>query len=198
MEKPFSRACENNRQPILDVIGPLYAGCRAVLEIGSGTGQHAVFFAAQLPHLQWHTSDLPEHHPGIIAWLADAGPGNAHPPLALDVCGDWPALDVDAAFSANTAHIMHWHMVEAMIAGVGQLLPAGGRFALYGPFSYAGHHTSDSNARFDEMLRARDPGMGVRDFDDVTRLAAAAGLELLEDRAMPANNRTLCWQKTAG
>ena len=196
MDKPHSQACDNNRDPILSVISPWLADTRAVLEIGSGTGQHAVYFAEHLPHLIWHTSDVAEHHEGIQAWIDDAGLGNVRAPLLLDVTDDaWPSVDVDAVFSANAVHIMDWGAVEAMISGVGWLLPTGGRFVLYGPFNYGGNYTSESNARFDGWLKARDPGSGIRDFEAVDGLAEKAGMVFEEDVAMPANNRTVCWRK---
>jgi cyclopropane fatty-acyl-phospholipid synthase-like methyltransferase len=196
--KPYSEACERNRDPILSVIQPILSGCRAVLEIGSGTGQHAVFFAASMPHLLWHTSDRQEYHAGIELWLAEAGLANVRAPLPLDVGqAAWPEMDVDAVFSANTAHIMHWHEVEALFAGVGRLLPEQGVFLLYGPFNYRQAYTSESNERFDGWLKARDPLSGIRGFEDVDRLAQRAGMVLREDFAMPANNRLLFWQKQA-
>lgn len=196
MDKPFSQACENNKEPILAVLRRHLGDVRDVLEIGSGTGQHAVFFAAQLPHLIWQTSDLPANHDGIQAWIRSARLGNVHPPLALDVgVQPWPVVSSSAVFSANTAHIMSWPMVEALVAGVGRVLRSGGRFCLYGPFNYGGRYTSDSNARFDEWLRMRDAESAIRDFEAVDRLARDAGLQLLEDNAMPANNRLLVWRR---
>lgn len=195
-EKPFSQSCENNKAPILEILERVFAGSGRVLEIGSGTGQHAVFFAPRLPHLEWFTSDLPEHLPGIRAWIEEYPSSNLYPPTALDVNeSNWPYEGIDAAFSANTAHIMHWPDVEAMFQGLGKLLPPGGVFALYGPFSYDGKHTSESNVRFDASIRARDPGMGVRDLDMLEPLAGRNGMTLMEDNAMPANNRTLVWKK---
>lgn len=194
--KPFSESCEQNKAAILAVIAPLFRDCRSVLEIGSGTGQHAVHFAAHLPHLLWHTSDMAENHPGINLWLAEAALPNTRPPLALDVLRDpWPDLAVDAVFSANTTHIMGWLAVEALFAGVGKLLHQNGLFVLYGPFNYAGQYTSESNARFDQWLKMRDPYSGIRDVDDLKRLAVAAGMTLLHDVEMPVNNRTLVWRK---
>lgn len=194
--KPYAESCDQNRDPILSVIQPLFAELTRVLEIGSGTGQHAVYFAAAMPHLTWHTSDCLEYHDGIRLWLEEAALPNVRPPLQLDVARSvWPALDVEAVFSANTAHIMHWPEVEAMFAGVGGLLPAGGLFALYGPFNYQGRFTSDSNARFDGWLKQRDPAMGVRDFEALDRLANTAGMALMQDFEMPANNRILCWRR---
>lgn len=194
--KPYADSCDRNREPILAVIKPLLANKQAVLEVGSGTGQHAIFFAEQMPHLHWHTSDRLQNHPAINLWLDEAGMKNVAPPIELDVLGnDWPSLSVDAVFSANTAHIMHWPEVQAFFKGVGAMLPAVGLFVLYGPFSYGGEHTSASNAAFDQRLKASDPGMGIRDFDALMQLAAAAGLVFQEDYPMPANNRILVWRK---
>lgn len=198
-ERPYSEACEENKAPILGVLRQELADCASVLEIGSGTGQHAVFFAAELGHLEWHTSDMREHHAGIRAWLEAAPRSNLHPPLALDVLHDpWPQRRFDAVFSANTAHIMSWPAVEAMFRGVGRVLEPGGVFCLYGPFSYAGGHTAESNARFDAWLRARDPASGVRDFEALNALAVASGLRLSADHEMPVNNRILVWRRDAG
>lgn len=196
MNKPYAESCDQNREPILAVIQPLLQESQNVLEIGSGTGQHAIYFGAQLPQLRWHTSDRREYHSGIQAWLEDAALPNVLPPFELDVLrSSWPALAVDAIFSANTTHIMHWPEVEALFAGAGKLLPSGGRFLLYGPFSFSGQHSSDSNLQFDQRLRARDPMSGVRDFDDLNRIAAEAGLEFRHNYEMPVNNRILFWQK---
>ncbi len=197
MTKPFSQACENNQGPILEVLRRyLRPGCK-VLEIGSGTGQHAVFFGAQLPEVIWQTSDRLSNHAGIRQWLDDAGLDNVRRPLALDVLEEpWPGVEADAVFSANTAHIMNWPAVEAMVTGVGRLLKEEGLFLLYGPFSYGGVHTSESNRAFDASLRMRDPSMGIRDFERVDALARASGLALRQDVAMPANNRLLAWQKS--
>ena len=194
--KPFAESCAENQLPILDVIRREFAAVRRVLEIGSGTGQHAVFFAQQLPHLIWQTSDVTAYHSGIVAWIDDAGLANVQAPLALDVARDqWPEQMFDGVFSANTVHIMSWPEVEIMFAGVGRALTAGGRFCLYGPFNYGGEFTSTSNARFDQWLKARDPDSGVRNFEDLEQLAATAGMRFLRDYAMPANNRILVWAK---
>ncbi|WP_432696431.1 DUF938 domain-containing protein [Marinobacterium sp. YM272] len=194
-DKPFSPACENNKEPILEVLRDAFSDCSSVLEIGSGTGQHAVHFAAQLPHLRWQTSDLAENHQGILLWLEEAGLGNLHPPIELDVTQpDWPG-GFDAVFTANTTHIMPWPAVIEMISRIGELLPEGGVFCQYGPFNYAGRFTSDSNARFDLWLKQFDPARGIRDFEEVRDLARQAGLSLEADNTMPANNRLLVWRK---
>lgn len=194
--KQFSAACERNREPILALLRTLFTGCERVLEIGSGTGQHAVFFAAHLPGIVWQTSDLPQNHASILAWQEEARLPNVLPPLALDMdAPNWPQQRFDAVFTANTCHIMAWPQVERMFAGAGQLLPAGGRLCVYGPFNLDGRFTSTSNAEFDAALRRQAPHMGIRDREAVNRLAAAAGLVLEADHAMPANNRLLIWRR---
>ncbi len=197
MTARYSGACKRNREPILAVLQEAFAHSTRVLEIGSGTGQHAVHFGAHLPHLIWQTSDLPENHASILAWREQAALANVLPPLALDVtAGPWPLTACDAVFSANTCHIMAWHEVQAMFEGIGGLLPAGGVLCIYGPFNYGGAFTSASNQRFDASLKQQAAHMGIRDFDAVNRLAAAQGLELRQDRDMPANNRLLWWRRS--
>lgn len=194
--KPYAESCDQNRDPILAVLREEFTACRTILEIGSGTGQHAVYFARHLPHLDWQTSDCREYHAGILAWLEEAGLPNARPPLALDVRRNaWPTQEFDGVFSANTVHIMGWEEVEALFAGIDRVLAAQGRFCLYGPFNYQGRYTSDSNERFDQWLKARNPRSGIRNFEDLDALAQAAGMRLLRDHAMPANNRILVWEK---
>lgn len=197
--KPFAESCEQNKRPILTVLRQLLRGRRQLLEIGSGTGQHAVYFAGAFPELRWQTSDRLENHPGIHAWLLDEGPANAIVPLELDVREKpWPLADhsVDVVFSANTAHIMGWDGVEAMFEGVGQVLVRGGMFILYGPFNYGGRFTTDGNARFEQWLKSRDPQSGIRDVEALVKLGADNGLRLYRDFAMPANNRMLVWVKS--
>ncbi|MGB0848311.1 MAG: DUF938 domain-containing protein [Thiolinea sp.] len=194
--KPYSESCVQNRDAILSVIQPLLAERKAVLEIGSGTGQHAVYFGAAMPHLNWHTSDQAVYHEGIRLWLEEAQLSNVHMPLTLDVQqANWPPLNVDAVFTANTFHIMSEAMVADCIAGVGKLLATGGLFIVYGPFNYQGEYTSASNASFDQWLVMQNPESAIRDFEKVNRLAEEAGMALQEDYAMPANNRILCWCK---
>jgi len=196
--KPFAESCQQNRDPILAVLRRLFADRREVLEIASGTGQHAVHFGAALPHLTWHTSELPENHAGIRAWLDEAALTNVRPPVTLDLNQpDWPAVEVDAVFNANTVHIVAWPLVERMFAGIGRVLATGGLVCLYGPFNYGGEFTSESNARFDVWLKNRDPASGIRDFEALDRLARAQGLRLLDDIEMPVNNRTLVWRRDA-
>jgi cyclopropane fatty-acyl-phospholipid synthase-like methyltransferase len=195
MEKPHAPATERNRDVILAVLRERFADRHQVLEIGSGTGQHAAYFAAALPGLQWQASDVAAHLPGITLWLDEAGQPNTPPAVELDMRQPWPALEFDAVFSANTLHIMAWSEVQQLFAELGRRLPAGGLLTVYGPFNYGGQFTSDSNARFDVSLRAGNPASGIRDFEKVNALATLAGLALLEDRAMPANNRCISWQR---
>jgi len=195
-DKPYSPASERNREPILAVLRRHFADRQRVLEIGSGTGQHAVHFAARLPHLAWQASDRAENLEGIRAWLGEAGLANTPAPLQLDVTQDhWPAQQYDAVYSANTLHIMSWAEVERLFARLPEVLAADARLAVYGPFNYGGRFTSDSNAAFDASLKAQLPHRGIRDFEAVDALARAIGLSLLEDNAMPANNRCLVWKR---
>jgi len=193
--KPYSESCDQNRDPILTIIAPLLNKCKTVLEIGSGTGQHAVYFAQKMPHLVWQCSDQVEYHAGIAAWLTEAQLDNLRSPLPLDVSQPWPELNVDAVFSANTAHIMSHHQVRDLFDGVANCLNDGGHFILYGPFNYQGQYTSASNARFDDWLKSRDPHSAIRDFEALNQWATELGLILKNDYAMPANNRILHWQK---
>lgn len=197
--RPYSEACVRNREPILEVLRRHLVDATSVLEIGSGTGQHAAYFATQLPQLRWQTSDLQENHEAISAWLAAEAPPGWSPPIALDVCQrPWPAAALgpfDAVYTANTCHIMSWQAVEAMFLGIDAVLAPGGRLLIYGPFNYGGDYTSESNRAFDGWLKARDPRQGIRDFEAVARQARAIGLELVVDQAMPANNRTLVWRR---
>jgi hypothetical protein len=194
---PCSPACERNREPILQCIRPLLQSCRRVVEIGSGTGQHAAWFAPRLPQLTWLATDRRENHAAIRAWLEASGASNVEGPLPLDVLeSPWPALGaIDAAFSANTAHIMPEAAVVAMFEGVGERLPSGAPFCLYGPFMEQGRHTSPSNEAFDADLRARGAGMGVRDLGWLLQVAAVSGLDLEAVTPMPANNRVLVWRR---
>lgn len=197
MNKPYAESCDQNREPILEILRLYLPERHTLLEIGSGTGQHAVYFAPEFPHLLWQTSDVTENHAGIRQWIAESCCPNVLDPIALDVNQpDWPEPGYEAVFSANTAHIMDWGSVEAMFAGIGRVLNPGGVFLLYGPFNYGGKYTSESNARFDHWLKSRDPASGIRNFDDLDRLAQDHGLELVADHAMPANNRTLVWQRS--
>lgn len=194
--KPISIACERNQAPILAHLQTLFAHSNHLLEIASGTGQHAVYFGRAMPHLVWQTSDLVAHHVGIRAWLDEAQLANVLPPLVLDVNQpDWGVDKVDAVFNANTVHIVSWSAVCNLFAGVARVLTGNGVFCLYGPFNYGGAYTSVSNAEFDAWLKARDAESGIRDFEAVCELAVGLGLILHEDIGMPSNNRLLVFNK---
>ncbi len=193
-----SEACERNKGPILAVLGAELAASRSVLEIGSGTGQHAVHFALHLPHLSWQPTELGGELGPLDERIRLEGPPNLQPAIALDVRRHpWPVGRVDAVFSANTLHIMAWDAVEHFFRGVGAVLAAPGVLCVYGPFRYRGGYTSASNAQFDRYLRQRDPLSGIRDFEALERLASGAGLALAADHAMPAHNQTLVWRRGA-
>ena len=194
--KPYSESCEQNRDPILSVLKDVFSKVNKVLEIGSGTGQHAVYFGRHLPHLIWEPSDVEENIPGIRLWLEEAQLANVLSPIVLHVTDtQWPEEVFDGIFSANTAHIMSWSSVEAMFNGIERVLESGGLFCLYGPFNYHGNYTSESNARFDQWLKMRDPNSGIRDFEALDKIAAEAGMTLDHDYEMPVNNRILVWRK---
>ena len=194
--KPYAESSEQNKIPIYEVLKHHFNNIDSVLEIGSGTGQHAVFFAKQFPHLSWVASDCDEYHAGIVMWIEEAALDNTQGPLILDVNqSDWPVIQTDAVFSANTVHIMSWPSVENMFAGIGRVLNKEGLFCLYGPYNYHGTFTSESNARFDQWLKQRDSESGIRDFEALQKVADKAGLKLIDDVEMPANNRLLVWTK---
>ena len=198
LSKPFSQACENNKEPILGGLRAVLTAPGTVLEIGTGTGQHAVHFAAALPHLTWQPSDVPGSEQVCLPWLREQALANIAAPVALDVMDQpWPVAHADAVFSANTAHIMSWPEVEAMFSGIAAITAEGTPFCLYGPFNYSGRHTSESNRRFDESLRSQSEAMGIRDMEDLTRLGTETGLILESDMEMPANNRLLVWRRVA-
>ena len=197
MHKPFSPACERNQDVILAVLRAQFADRTRVLEIGSGTGQHAVHFAAALPDLVWQTSDVAANLPGIRAWLAEAHLPNTPEPLTFDINASAPDATFDAIFSANTLHIMAWPEVQKLFALLPALMRPGALLTIYGPFNHGGAFTSASNAAFDASLRADQPQRGIRDFEAVDGLARAAGLVLVEDRAMPATNRCITWRRSS-
>ena len=195
--KPFAESTEQNKEPILAVLQKEFIEPGVVLEIGGGTGQHAVYFSSELPHLSWQpTEKAAEQLPGIRLWMEEAGLANIHEPVELDVSTlPWRLGVMDMVFSANTVHIMSWQEVECMFQGVGDVLRIGGKFCLYGPFNYNNAYTSDSNAQFDIWLKGRNPESGIRDFEELNKLALQAGMSLHMDHEMPANNRILVWTK---
>jgi len=194
--KPFSESCVQNQAEICAVLESLLINTKHVLEIGSGTGQHAVYFAERLAHLIWQTSDQEQYHQGIKLWLNEAGLDNTRDPIKLDVSNDtWPEISIDAVFSANAVHIMAWNNVVDYFKYSTELLHKNGLFILYGPFNYGGKYTSQSNANFDEWLKARDPKSGIRDFEALNDMANKNNMMLKYDFEMAANNRILCWEK---
>ena len=205
MEKPFSSSCERNRDPILDVLRRHLGGAHQVLEIGSGTGQHAVHFAAAMPWLAWQTSDHFDNLAGINQWLNDASLANTPPPIPLQAATEptphfTPALPsnvlpFDAVFTANTLHIMGWPEVQALFTSLPAILADNARVIVYGPFNQGGDFSSESNREFDRSLKARDMRSGIRDLEAVDALAEASGLQRIDDVAMPANNRMLVWRR---
>lgn len=196
MDKPYSPACDRNKAPILSVLRERLRGDEAVLEIGSGTGQHAVHFAAALPGVRWQCSDLPAALDGIQLWLDEAALSNTPPPIPLD-CGApyWPKLEADCVFSANAIHIMGWAQVESLFAKLDAVIRPGGGLILYGPFNIGGQYTSASNAEFDQWLKQRDPASSIRDLEAVDALARPIGLQLIEQWPMPANNFCMIWRR---
>jgi SAM-dependent methyltransferase len=191
---PHSDACDRNKDPILRVLREAFADCTHVLEIGSGTGQHAVHFATEMPWLVWQPSDLADAMPALRKRIFSEGPSNLRAPVAIDVTRPpWDVRKVDGVFTANTLHIMHWSQVEALFSSLPAVAKPGAVLAIYGPFRYGGTYTSGSNESFDAMLRARDPDSGIRDFEAVDALARGAGFELVADHRMPANNQTVVW-----
>ena len=194
--KPFSQACENNKQVILEKLAAIFSIPGTVLEIGTGTGQHAVHFARNLPHLTWQPSDQPSNYQLCKPWLREARLPNINEPLPLNVSiSDWQLPTINGAFSANTAHIMSWQEVEAMFQGLSANLQLGEDFCLYGPFNYNGRFTSASNQQFDASLRRQKPTMGIRDMDDLNQVGDLNDLVLETDVEMPANNRLLVWKR---
>jgi len=199
MTKPFSQACENNKQPILVLLQKAFAQTNTVLELGSGSGQHAAYFAQKLPHLSWQTSDLLVNHKGINLWIDEYSRTNLQRPIEIDLNHPWklPQIltDLDGIFTANTLHIVSWPLVIKFFNGVAEHLTEKGTLCIYGPFNYQGKFTSDSNANFNLWLKARDENSGIRDIEAILELATSAGLQLTADNTMPANNRLLVFKK---
>ncbi|WP_029010801.1 DUF938 domain-containing protein [Azospirillum halopraeferens] len=190
-------AAERNRDPILAILVRVLPPAGHVLEVAGGTGQHVVHFAAALPALIWQPSDPDEGaRASIAARVADSGLANLRPPVALDAtAAPWPVERADAVVCINMIHIAPWAATLGLMAGAARILPPGGPLVLYGPYARGGRHTAPSNAAFDADLRARNPAWGVRDLDDVTAAAAAAGLDPADVVEMPANNLTVVFRR---
>ena len=196
LNKPFSESSEQNKHVILEVIHPYLTGFDTVLEIASGTGQHAVHFANAMPKLTWQPTDLHTNLTGIEQWLIDSQLKNIRPPIELNVSNsNWPVTQFDAVYSANSFHIMSQQNVTDFFAQVSHHVNPEGLIVIYGPFNYAGQFTSESNGRFNDWLTQRDPLSGIKDFEFCNQLAQQAGFALIGDTEMPHNNRLLCWQK---
>jgi len=196
---PFSAACERNKDPILEVLRVRFADRTQILEIGSGTGQHAVYFARQLGHLAWHPTEQLAYLTDLTERVKAEAPANLRAPTVLDVRqAVWPVRGADAIFTANTLHIMSWPEVMALFKGIATVLAPGGVLCIYGPFRYAGRYTSESNEEFDRMLQERDPESGLRDIEAVSLLADQYGLHLDADHDLPAYNRLLAFIKEPG
>jgi SAM-dependent methyltransferase len=194
---PFVQAAENNKGPILEVLRPLLTEVGLVLEVGSGTGQHAVHFATHLPHLVWQPTERADQLPVLSLRLEAEAPDNVRAAVALDVADDpWQVPMADAVYAANAVHIMSWAHVEALFRQVPQILRPGGYLILYGPYKYNGAYTTQSNAAFDQWLKERDSLSGIRDFEALDALAQAAGLKFQADHGMPANNQCIVWRRT--
>lgn len=194
--KQYSPSCDQNKYPILNIIKPLLSSAESVLEIGSGTGQHSVYFAKALAHLSWQASDQAMYLPSVNTWIAEAQLANTPKALELDVTSEWPTNNYDAIFSANTVHIMSWEMVLDFFKGVSGVLVNNGLFILYGPFNYNGQYTSESNANFDLWLAQQNPKSAIRNFEQLIQLAEKYDMHLTNDIEMPANNRILVWKKS--
>ncbi len=196
MSKPYSEACENNKSPILSVISRYFKSGNNILEIGSYTTQHVQYFAEKMPEVQWQPTDIPENVPIMLAGLEDVALNNIQPPLSLDVCDErWPITMKDGIFSANTLHIMPESSIPRFIHVATAVLVPQGYLCVYGPFKYGGEFTSESNAHFDNWLKIRDPNSGIRNFEEIDALASNAGMVLVADHLMPANNQLIVWQK---
>ena len=198
LHRPYAESCDQNQQVILEVLRQVFTESGQVLEIGSGTGQHALFFTEHMPHLGWQPTDVVSQLDGIRMWMEDASHDRILPPRELDLShANWfTENNYEYVFTANTTHIVSWQLVQSMFMGIAKSLKPGGLFAQYGPFNYGGQYTSESNARFDVWLKDRDPSSGIRNFEDLQLLAQSHDLEAVADYEMPANNRTLVWRKT--
>lgn len=195
-DKPFAPSCERNRDPIRDVLKRVLTGSGLLLEVGSGTGQHAAYIAKDFPAYKWQPTDLPEKLDDINKWAVESGASNILPAVALDLSeGNWPVEQCDVLVCMNTIHIVAWQLVKNLFRGAGRVLKPGGVMYVYGPFEYSDRPLEPTNAEFNEWLKMRDPKSGIRNFDDVNRLAQENGLVLEGDKAMPANNRSIWWRK---
>jgi hypothetical protein len=195
LKKPFAPAAEENRDAILKVLQQEFKHINTVLEIGSGTGQHAAYFSQHLAHLNWQASDKHTMLSGIAMWLDDANLETPLAPIELDVNLNWPQQSYQGAYAANIAHIIHWNEIEALFSGLDQVLIDSAVFCLYGPFNINGDYTSESNRLFDLWLKERDPESCIRDKNDLDQLAIKNNFQASSLWEMPANNKILCWRR---
>jgi len=193
--KLYAESCDQNCQPIAAQLDRFAPQCKSVLEIGSGTGQHAVYFARKYPQLMWQTSDLPAYHASIQAWIDESAVQNVLPPITLEACGVWPQQSFDLLFSANTLHIMSEADAECLLQHAPGCMKKGAWLVFYGPFNYNGTYSSASNKHFDGWLKQRDPASGIKHFEWLSELASQSGLHFIDDVTMPANNRILVFQR---
>ena len=194
MKKPFSPSCERNKDPILAAIRPVLLNRTCVLEVGSGTGQHAVYFAEKMPWLNWQCSELQENLSGLEMWVREAALSNLPTPINLDVSTSSLMPEFDVVYTANTLHIMSIEQVNDFFKLIGERAGSVKDVLIYGPFNYAGKYTSASNAQFDSWLKQRDSASGIRNFEEIHAMATSNGFKLEKDESMPANNRLLHWQ----
>jgi cyclopropane fatty-acyl-phospholipid synthase-like methyltransferase len=194
MNKPCSESCLQNRDVILNVISPYLKEAKHVLEIGSGTGQHAAYFAPMFSNLVWQTSDLAENILGIKSWIESVETHNLPDTIEFDVNKRWPKITVDLIYTANTLHIMDQSSVEKCLRGLSEIMTKNGRLILYGPFNYNNQYTSDSNRGFDAWLKQNNPLSGIKDFEWICELLQSSGLSIEADTEMPANNRILIFK----
>jgi len=197
MIKAFSQAADNNKQHIAEVLKLYITEHDNILEIGSGTGQHAAFFATYFPSVFWHTSDLQCNHASINEWLSGSQHENALRPIELDISikSQWPTAHYDMVFSANTAHIMAWEHVRLMLEMAASVLPRQGWLILYGPFNVNNRFTSHSNAQFNHYLKSQNTQMGLRNIEAIEENALQHGLSLMRIHDMPAHNKILALQQ---
>lgn len=193
--RPYAESCDQNREPIRQILNEFVEGKQSVLEIGSGTGQHAVYFADCYPWLNWQTSELKENHKGIQAWIDHSELNNIVTPIELDAAGEWPQYSYDLLYTANTIHIMSESQVEALFDQCVSCMHDSSLLLMYGPFNYQGMYTSDSNARFDDWLKQRDSLSGIKNYEWLQQLGEKSGITCIHDYEMPANNRILVWKK---
>lgn len=195
--KYVSEASDRNKDPILTILRDVAPATGLALEVSSGTGQHAVHMAANLPGLTWQPTDIdPAFRASVEAWREESGLPNILPSLHLDVTSHpWPVERADMVFNANMIHIAPWECCLGLMKGAARVLPEGGVLFMYGPYKIDGTHTSASNEAFDASLQSRDPSWGIRDLDTVTDVAAAHGLQHVETYQMPANNLSVVYRK---